>query len=116
MFCPNCGKQIPDNAAFCSECGKPTNTVSAPEPTPVATPTIPVGKIKYFTKVAPTSKRIMAGIALGLGLLCILFVFLSANTTVNGSIFETPIFSLYNEDSEEIQAEFDQIAKDLEKF
>lgn len=21
MYCPKCGKQVPDNAAFCSECG-----------------------------------------------------------------------------------------------
>jgi len=24
MYCPSCGKQIPDNSAFCSHCGKPT--------------------------------------------------------------------------------------------
>lgn len=26
MFCKFCGKQIPDGAAFCPECGKPANT------------------------------------------------------------------------------------------
>lgn len=23
MFCPSCGKKIPDNSSFCPECGKP---------------------------------------------------------------------------------------------
>lgn len=25
MFCNNCGKNMPDNAAFCNECGTPLN-------------------------------------------------------------------------------------------
>lgn len=28
MFCLNCGKQLPENAAFCSECGTATNNTS----------------------------------------------------------------------------------------
>lgn len=30
MFCENCGKQIPDTAAFCTGCGAKTNMASAP--------------------------------------------------------------------------------------
>ena len=122
MFCPNCGKQIPDNSAFCSECGKSTAAPAAapasePTPAPAAAPAAPatpaapaVGKIKYFTQVAPKNKRILAGIAIGLGLLCILFVFLSTNTTVNGSIFELPVLSMLG---------FDEVAEyqdDLDKI
>jgi hypothetical protein len=29
MFCSNCGKQIPDNARFCDECGNAVNVASA---------------------------------------------------------------------------------------
>ena len=25
MICPNCGKEAPDNTAFCKECGSPFN-------------------------------------------------------------------------------------------
>lgn len=32
MFCKHCGKEVPDNAAFCTECGKPLGE-PAPQPT-----------------------------------------------------------------------------------
>jgi hypothetical protein len=32
MYCPSCGKQIPDASAFCSHCGKPTNLQASPSP------------------------------------------------------------------------------------
>ena len=120
MFCPNCGKQIPDNSAFCPECGKVMGAAPAPEPAPesapVATPTIPVSKIKYFTKVAPQNKRILGYVALGLGLLCILLVFLSANNTVNGSMFDLPILSLIGvDDGDEVQKELDELVKEFKE-
>lgn len=53
MFCENCGKQIPDDAAFCTHCGAkqsggsaPSQTVSTvPKPQPVraSPPPQPVG-------------------------------------------------------------------------
>ena len=130
MFCPNCGKQIANNAAFCPECGKTVKGASAPTATPNATPTAapatpgapttPVSKLNYFTKVAPKQKRTRTYIALALGVLCILFVFLSANTTVNGSIFEAPIGSLaLDEDGAKIQAKLDRLVdeyKELESY
>lgn len=112
MFCPNCGKQIPDNAAFCAECGKAISSASAP----VAAPTAPVSKIQYFTKVAPQPNRIRAFIALGLGILCILFVFLSANNAVNGSMLKIPVISLVLDDADEMQDELDEAVSDLKKF
>ena len=38
MFCPECGLQIPDNANFCSYCGK----ILSPSVTPYSQPTQPV--------------------------------------------------------------------------
>ncbi len=35
MFCSNCGKQLPDSAKFCAECGQP---IRIPEKQPVAEP------------------------------------------------------------------------------
>ena len=110
MFCPNCKKEIPDNSAFCSECGEPI-VAPIPESAPTATPTVPVKKIQYFTKVAPKNKRILAGVALAFGILCILFVFLSANNTVNGSFFDLPIVSIFDLDDDE----FNQLEKDLDE-
>ena len=43
MFCSNCGKQLPDNAKFCPDCGQPiiipeNPIVKEPEPEPVKAP------------------------------------------------------------------------------
>lgn len=43
MFCSNCGKQLPDNAKFCPDCGQPIiipekPIVKEPEPEPVKAP------------------------------------------------------------------------------
>ena len=35
MYCPNCGKELPEGTAFCSDCGAP-QTVKAPEPETVS--------------------------------------------------------------------------------
>ncbi len=32
MFCPHCGSQVPDGAAFCSSCGAPVSNNHGPEP------------------------------------------------------------------------------------
>ena len=39
MFCPKCGKELPDNAKFCGGCGADVNApVSAPEPVKQSVP------------------------------------------------------------------------------
>ena len=30
MFCPNCGRPVPDNASFCGKCGNKLNEESTP--------------------------------------------------------------------------------------
>ena len=41
MFCENCGKQLPDTAAFCTGCGTKTNVTPVSEfPSSVAQPTV----------------------------------------------------------------------------
>ena len=45
MFCSNCGKELPDNAAFCPECGAAQKTVpqeEAPQAAPQETPAEPI--------------------------------------------------------------------------
>ena len=37
MFCPTCGKEIPDPSVFCLACGKPTGVVSPAQPVLVKT-------------------------------------------------------------------------------
>ena len=43
MFCPKCGKQLPDGAAFCASCGTPLNVQPAAPSEPVipAAPVVP---------------------------------------------------------------------------
>lgn len=38
MYCPNCGKQLPDGAKFCSNCGKNLTAAEAKSNLPVAAP------------------------------------------------------------------------------
>lgn len=50
MFCENCGKQIPDDAAFCTHCGakqikkstlpQDVSSVQSPQPTRSSTPSV----------------------------------------------------------------------------
>lgn len=41
MFCSKCGKNMPDDSAFCPSCAAPTGTGGSPEVTPVYNPPIP---------------------------------------------------------------------------
>jgi TM2 domain-containing membrane protein YozV len=36
MFCPKCGKETPENQAFCSNCGAPVAKAEAKQETPAA--------------------------------------------------------------------------------
>ena len=118
MFCPNCGNQMPEGSVFCTVCGNAANTASAPQaaPAPAFTPCAPVSKIQYFTKVAPKPNRIRAAIALGLGILCILLVFLSANNAVNGSMLKIPLVTFFYEDADELQNDLDEAVEAIKDF
>ena len=110
MFCKYCGAQIADGSKFCASCGGALEEKTAPAAEPVyAAPSKPLSKKQYFSKVAPMGQRIKRLIAFVVGLLCILSVYLATNKTVNGSLFELPIFSvLVEEDVSDMQAELDE--------
>ena len=36
MYCPNCGKQLPDGTKFCRYCGSPVEEAAAPPPVPAS--------------------------------------------------------------------------------
>lgn len=127
MFCPNCGTQIPDDSTFCSACGNAVkaNTDSATQPQvqpqvqpqPVAPSygagATPVGKLKFFFNVAPSNKKMMAIIALILGLACALSVFLAFGRTTRGSMFEIPLLTLVDDDFGELQVELDRAVAEV---
>lgn len=41
MYCPNCGKQNPDDAKFCESCGAPTGAAEMPKAAPPPPPPPP---------------------------------------------------------------------------
>ena len=52
MFCPYCGKQLPDDARFCMACGKPMPGESAPALTaPLKTKVFSFGSFSYNRSV-----------------------------------------------------------------
>lgn len=65
MHCPNCGTELPNNASFCTECGKPI-TQPAPEPAPEPEPApAPEGGAKGWQKNKITAIVLaVAGVAL----------------------------------------------------
>lgn len=71
MYCPNCGKQLPDKTAVCTYCGVPTGEKeTAPAPVKVSpTPTKPAKQVKQEkqNKESNTSRGMgIAGFVLSL--------------------------------------------------
>ncbi|MBQ8359913.1 MAG: zinc ribbon domain-containing protein [Oscillospiraceae bacterium] len=59
MFCPKCGKEIADTAAFCPGCGNPVNGQAAPASAPVATA---VAKPSAFMQLLNSFLAILKGL------------------------------------------------------
>lgn len=63
MYCPNCGTQLPDEAAFCGNCGTRLNVQPAPQETPVTPdqgymPYPPMGEgMPYAAPEAPKKNK-----------------------------------------------------------
>jgi len=78
MFCPNCGRAVEENVAFCPECGAKTGVTQAAPVEPVSRSytgsegTTPTNFGEMFTKVA-NNKNIRIVIA-AVALLCVLFL------------------------------------------
>jgi len=55
MFCSKCGTQLADDAAFCTNCGQPTQPTAAPPPLsdPSPTPVAPAAPPAYPPLVPP---------------------------------------------------------------
>lgn len=51
MFCKNCGKELPDGAAFCTSCGAPTSQTAEPGNQP---PTTPINQSPVMPYPQPT--------------------------------------------------------------
>lgn len=75
MFCKECGKEIPDDAKHCSECGANLNN-NVPSNNPVA-----VEKESFFKK----NKKLLIGCCIGLIVIFLLIGFLSVFFDDNGS-------------------------------
>lgn len=69
MFCANCGTKNTDEAAFCSECGKPLAGNERPASSPISTP---VQRIEGAKQGAKSEFWIGLGVGLAFILLSIL--------------------------------------------
>ena len=95
MFCPQCGTPLAEGSKVCAACNHTLKFI--PKTPEVLDPTVPVGKTKYFLKIAPQKVKIMSILALVLGIISVLSIVLSANKTINGSIFKIPIMSTFGD-------------------
>jgi uncharacterized membrane protein YvbJ len=66
MFCPSCGRENPENVAFCLFCGKAMTPAATPKPERKDTRTNPTPKAKIsFTAVkALVTVLLIVGLAL----------------------------------------------------
>ena len=75
MFCPHCGKEIADNAAFCEHCGQTVQqtaqpidqVVLPPDPAPMAPPMKWFKFLIYFSLFAGAVLNLINGISTMLG-------------------------------------------------
>lgn len=112
MFCTNCGKELPDSNTFCTECGAklerpqqptPIQPVQAVSATPVESrplPDTPVGKNAYFLKYASKQTKLKALIAWGLTAACLLLMIIGCIVTLNTSVENIPIMSMFMQDDD----------------
>ncbi len=85
MFCSNCGKELPENAKFCLECGQKAAENSA------ETGAIPTGEVPQAVVSAETPKKsnkavkiiVVASVAL---IFIVLFILAMCQTVYNGRI------------------------------
>ncbi|MDY2598225.1 MAG: zinc-ribbon domain-containing protein, partial [Eubacteriales bacterium] len=69
MFCKKCGSQIPDNSAFCPECGAAVSAAQAEQPSNA--PMAPAAK------PAMNKHRLIGIIAVGAAALGVIIIFVA---------------------------------------
>jgi len=84
--CNNCGAELPDDAAFCENCGARITPITAPSPPP-APPSPPAAQPSYPPPPPPPSEKEgppMKMVAIGAGIIVLLLVavvFMASNAT-----------------------------------
>lgn len=110
MLCPHCRAQLPDDAAFCDLCG---NAITPPSPKTGS----PLPKRQYLWKAAPPQTQQHTKIALIIGIVCLLLVFLSAYTVICGSFADIPILKMVagEDEMEYIEKRADYVLGNIDK-
>lgn len=116
MYCPKCGSNELDTATACSVCNNPLKPTAQPNngtQSPRRNGT-PESRFNFVWKKGPQKVKQMNYIAVGLSILCVLLLFISATKTVNGSIFKIPILTTFGnivgiDDISEVQDELDEM-------
>jgi len=122
MYCPKCGSNELDTATACSVCNNPLKPTAQPNngtQSPRRNGT-PESRFNFVWKKGPQKVKQMNYIAVGLSILCVLLLFISATKTVNGSMFKIPILTTFGsivgtDDISEVQDEIDEMIDLLEE-
>lgn len=140
MFCPNCGTNLPDGAAFCAGCGsripqEPTPVAQAPvyqppvqEPPVYAPPVPPIygnapikSKSEWLkTQPSPKAKQ-MSMLSLIFTAACALILILALCIALFGPFYNIPIFQIalgddYADQVADLKDELDEAEDGLEWF
>ena len=86
MICPNCGKEIADNTAFCKECGASLQAAAPTQPAvPVPPPVQPVPQMPYG---APVQAPVQQKNTLVIAIIMLLFIGFLAQGLFTGTVFK----------------------------
>src|ERR1700683_4224701 len=75
MFCPKCGKELPDDSQFCLKCGQPTTAAAS----------VPKAKSRV------TTSHILGGITIGIFLAIAIWFFMIRLSGMPGSNSSSPV-------------------------
>ncbi len=87
MFCSKCGKEIPDDSAFCPFCGEPTKKVEPKR-------TVPTDSVQQGAPIEKVPKKYSIKAIISLVLLILVFLAATEETTDYETALGSLVFSI----------------------
>ena len=116
MFCNQCGTNLPDGTAFCSNCGAPTSNAAPAQPAFQAPVQEPVYEAPVYQEkpAAPKAKKNAMPVLLTFAVSMILII-ASIISPMATAIYNIPMFSLVmGDEMEEAEEEWEDMADNWE--